>query len=139
MAKEQTIRSFQKEFNEGKYDSPDVDTQIKAGWYDWFCKDSSLAKRTQKLGKIVCKLKDSKRVNLDTMYVFFKNNCPMVGPTYDSIKICDRESGDVIFNINFNDKREDKNITVWSDANDFQQPLMSFDRTQEVADFFCRQ
>lgn len=30
------------EFLEGNFDSPDIKTQIKAGWYDWFCKDSSL-------------------------------------------------------------------------------------------------
>ena len=38
------------EFMEGNFDADDVKTQIKAGWYDWFCKDSSLASKTKKDG-----------------------------------------------------------------------------------------
>ena len=45
------------EFLEGNFDSPDVKTQIKAGWYDWFCKDSSLVKKTSKMGNIIKQIK----------------------------------------------------------------------------------
>jgi len=31
------------------------------------------------------------------VYVFFKNNCPMSGPLYDSFSICDCKSGDVLY------------------------------------------
>jgi hypothetical protein len=65
-------------------------------FYDWFCKDNSLENRANKLKGLAKRL--VARFNLDPnrVYVFFKNNCPMSGPLYDSLSICDRESGDVL-------------------------------------------
>jgi hypothetical protein len=65
-------------------------------FYDWFCKDSSLEGRAKKLKGLAIKLVDQFRLDREKVYVFFKNNCPMSGPLYDSLSICDRESGDVI-------------------------------------------
>lgn len=98
---EKSIREWQVKFKNGDYDKADVETQCDAGWYDWFCKDSSLARKTKMLGKAVAQLKDSKRVNLDTMYVFFKNNCPLCGPLYDDFRICDIETGAVLYCISY--------------------------------------
>jgi hypothetical protein len=71
-------------------------------FYDWFCKDSSLPMRAKKLQgqviKFVNALRESGRaIDCTKTYVFFKNNCPMSGPLYDSFSICDRESGEVLF------------------------------------------
>ena len=65
-------------------------------FYDWFCKDSSLEVRANKLKGLAKKLVDHLDLDKNKVYVFFKNNCPMSGPLYDSLSICDRESGDVI-------------------------------------------
>ena len=65
-------------------------------FYDWFCKDSSLEVRAKKLKGLAKKLVDHLDLDKNKVYVFFKNNCPMSGPLYDSLSICDRESGDVI-------------------------------------------
>jgi len=70
------------------------------GFWDWFCADSSLERRSRSL---VAKLKKFLKVNptLDTTkyYVFFKNNCPMSGATYDDFRICDIETGDVRYTV----------------------------------------
>jgi len=71
-------------------------------FYDWFCSDASLERRAKSLQKKVIKLLDRFRnegraINCDSVYVFFKNNCPMSGPLYDSFSICDCESGDVLY------------------------------------------
>ena len=65
-------------------------------FYDWFCQDSSLEGRAKKLKGLAKKLVDHLGLDKNKVYVFFKNNCPMGGPLYDSLSICDRKSGDVI-------------------------------------------
>lgn len=92
-----SIREFARKFQAGEFDSTDVKTQCAAGWYDWFCKDSSLYKKTRTLGKKVLQIMKSDKIRIDKDYVFFKNNCPMSGPLYDSFSICDIESGDVLY------------------------------------------
>lgn len=92
-----TLKEFATAFNAGEFVSTDYSTQIRAGWYDWFCRDSALARKTQSLGKKVLSIIDSPKINKDTNYVFFKNNCPVVGPFYDQFSICDIKSGGVLF------------------------------------------
>ena len=52
--------------------------------------------RAKKLKGLAKKLVDHLDLDKNKVYVFFKNNCPMSGPLYDSLSICDRESGNVI-------------------------------------------
>ena len=90
------------EFLEGNFDLPDIKTQIKAGWYDWFCKDSSLKNKTQRMGNIIKQIKSSGKVDLQNWYVWFKNNCPLNGTLYDDFCFADLETGDVMFTIQIN-------------------------------------
>lgn len=94
---EYTLAEFVSMFRTGCFDNPDVKVQIRAGWFDWFCRDSSLANKTKRLGRIVCRIANSKKFDATKVYVFFKNNCPMVGKLYDSFSICDKETGDVLY------------------------------------------
>ena len=86
-------------FLTGTFDSADVQTQIKAGWYDWFCKDSSLVNKTKKMGNIIKQVKRGGKVDLENWYVWFKNNCPLNGPLYDDFRFADIETGNVMFTI----------------------------------------
>jgi hypothetical protein len=86
------------EFDAGKYNALDLNTQVIAGWYDWFCKDSSLAGKTNRLYKLVKKFVKVAKIDLEKHYVFFKNNCPMWAGLYDDFRICDIETGEVIYN-----------------------------------------
>lgn len=96
-----------------------------AGWYDWFCKDSALAKKTAKLMPKVRILAKSPKVNPDTMYVFLKNNYPLYGDhkLYDNIRIADRETGDVVYNVCPKDPFG--KASVYGKTNDFKEPLVS--------------
>jgi len=132
------IKTFIEKFDNGDFDSTDTDIQIDAGWYDWFCKDSSLRNKTIKLTKKLKSLLVSEKINQETMYVFFKNNCPMVGPLRDDFRICDIKTGDVIYTITPEDKRPTEKIwngmkrkqlyktqsTVWGKENGFEEPLI---------------
>ena len=125
MAKEITLREWAKKFKAGAYSSPDRHTQCDAGWYDWFCKDTSLAAKTKNLGTKVLSIMGSPKVDPDKQYVFFKNNCPMFGSLYDDFRICDIETGDVIYTVT---PRSGHNVDkgmgqVWGKENDFTGPL----------------
>ena len=90
-------------------------------WYDWFCADKALPNR----GKVsVTRLKqiiDSPKINIDTMYVFFKNNCPVFNKLYDDFRICDLKSGNVIFTVI--PKNNDNESEIWGRENGFKEPL----------------
>ena len=135
MKNEITIREWQKAFSDGKFDSPDLDTQIDAGWYDWFCKDTSLRNKTKRLGNIVKKIKDGGKVNLDTTYVFFKNNCPCVGRLYDDFRICDIKTGNVIYTIAIGDDRSEYRFEVWGRDNNFDGAMCGFNTQKELIDW----
>lgn len=122
------LKTWLTKYASGEFDSPDVDTQIKAGWYDWFCRDTSLPKKTQALAPKVMKVSNSKKVQalgLDKVYVFFKNNCPCVGKLYDDFRICDIETGDVIFCIvpRTGHTIDNGRAELWGSENEFKGPL----------------
>lgn len=97
-----SINEWINKFLSREFDSQDVRVQIQAGWYDWFCKDSSLANKTKKMGNIVRQVKGGGKVDLNNWYVWFKNNCPLNGPLYDDFRFANLETGDVQFTIQIN-------------------------------------
>lgn len=131
------IRTWIAKFEAGDFSSPDRDTQIEAGWYDWFCKDSKLAEKTTKLGSKLIMIKDSKKFDIDKSYVFFKNNCPVVGSLYDDFRISDLETHDVIYSITPKGGLTSKNGKgeVWGKENGFKWPLF-VGTWKEIKDWF---
>ena len=96
-------------------------------FYDWFCSDGSLERKAKSLQNRVIKfvnaLRESGRaIDCTKTYVFFKNNCPMGGPLYDSFSICDRESGDVLFWVTPKSGHSGK-AEAFSRATGFDKPL----------------
>ena len=92
-----SITEWIKKFDNGEFDEPDIETQINAGWYDWFCDEDELYEKTQDLGEKLKSLLPTKLFDPNTMYVFFKNNCPLEGDLYDSFSICELDGGGVVF------------------------------------------
>jgi hypothetical protein len=68
-------------------------------FYDWFCRDSSLKNKSIELFKQVKLFVKMKDVDLDSTYVFFKNNCPVGGSLYDDFRIVDIKEGTVQFTV----------------------------------------
>ena len=135
--KHQSIRQYLKNYDNGAYTSHDFTTQVEAGWFDWFCKDSSLANKTIKLTKKLKQIVDSPKINQDTMYVFFKNNCPMIGNLYDDFRICDIETGDIVYTITPRSGHKGYNGlgSVWGKENYFRASII-IGTWSEVKDFF---
>ena len=121
------INTFAIRFIRGDFDLNDRKTQIEAGWYDWFCRDTSLVAKTQKLGKKVLQLMNSSKIDTQKNYVWFKNNCPMNGSLCDDFRIADVETGDVIYTIipASGHNVEKGKASVWGRENDFREPLVA--------------
>ena len=69
-------------------------------FYDWFCKDSSLAGKSWTLfKKVKTFLKHNPQIDIDSHYVFFKINCPMNGPLYDDFRICNRRTSNIVYTV----------------------------------------
>jgi len=135
----QTLRNWIRAFIEGRFESADRKTQIEAGWYDWFCKDTSLKGKTYKLGGVVKQIKDGGKVDLDKTYVFFKNNCPLNGPLYDDFRICDIDNGNVQFTIQFDCCWNEKKYSVYGRTPDgtfhSDNPIFESDSRKELLAF----
>jgi len=137
--KNMNIKTFLEKFDNGDFESRDTNIQIEAGWYDWFCRDTSLMRKTEILTKKLRQILNSEKINQDTMYVFFKNNCPMNGNLYDDFRICDIETKDVIYTVtprNGHTKYKGR-AEVWGKENDFEKPLIA-GTWKEVKEFFLK-
>ena len=131
-----SINEWINKFLSGEFDSQDVRVQIQAGWYDWFCKDSSLANKTKKMGNIVRQVKRGGKVNLNDWYVWFKNNCPLNGPLYDDFRFASLETGDVQFTIQINCCWNKHRYAVYGRTTDgeghWDEPLFESDSLKDL-------
>jgi hypothetical protein len=66
---------------------------------------------------------ESTKIDTEKNYVFFKNNCPMRGGLYDDFRVCDMETGDVIFTVVPRCTHSGK-AEVWGRENEFKGPLV---------------
>lgn len=134
--KEISIREWIQKFNSGCFGSNDRKTQIKAGWYDWFCRDYYLRAKTYKMGKIINQIKDGGKIDLDNWYVWFKNNCPICFQLYDDFRFADRKTYEVQFTIEVDCKSENFKYVVYGIKNDFEEPLFKTNSVKDLVKWF---
>lgn len=111
----------------GDYDATDVETQCQAGWYDWFCRDESLPAKTKKLYGNILQIRSSKKINIEKMYVIFKNNAPLSGgSTYDDFRIYDLTTNNPLYVVvpKSTIKMYQSKGLVYGRENNFQEPLV---------------
>lgn len=121
-----SIRQWQENFLAGRYRAGNLSTQTEAGWHDWFCSDAALARKTERMGKIISQIKDGGKVDLDTTYVWFKNNCPLVGKLYDDFRIADIETGKTVMTICIR-----QGYTVYCQGH-WREPIREFARSPQL-------
>jgi hypothetical protein len=131
-----SIRQFLADFDAGKFDDKSVQTQIEAGWYDWFCDDNELAAKTKKLTGKLKEIVNSPKIDQDKCCVFFKNNCPFDGSLYDDFRICHIGGGVVYTVVPASGHKAKKNFAeVWGEENGFNGYLVE-GSWQDVLEFF---
>jgi len=118
-----TLRQQLEAFDKGIY----LDSKGEESWcytfYDWFCQDSSLKRKSDTLFRQVKRfVAANPKINQDKTYVFFKNNCPVGGPLYDSFSICDNEKDEVIYWVTGKSGHTNQ-AEVYSSAAGFETPV----------------
>ena len=126
------LRTWIQRFNNNEFESLDVKVQIEAGWYDWFCRDTSLRNKTKKMGNIIKQIKDGGKVDLNNMYVWFKNNCPMSGPLYDDFRIANIKDGATQLVIQIDSPWEDDKYAIYSVDDFFDKPVLLTNSSREL-------
>ena len=136
MDKQIKLSEWIQRFKSGEFDKPDSTTQIKAGWFDWFCRDSSLVNKTMKMGNIIKQIKVGGKVDLETSYVWFKNNCPLNGPLYDDFRIADIENNNNLFVVQIDCIWNDFKYTVFERLDGFEKPVFQTESSRELVKWF---
>jgi hypothetical protein len=132
MEKQIKLSEWIQRFKAGEFDSTDRITQINAGWFDWFCRDTSLVNKTKKLGNIIKQIKAGGKVDLETSYVWFKNNCPLNGPLYDDFRIADMETNNNLLVIQIDCAWNDSKYTVYERLDGFDKPAFKTNSSREL-------
>jgi hypothetical protein len=117
-----TLKQQLESFENGVILSSDGKVDTCQNFYDWFCSDKALKAKSEKLFKMVKRWVKYRNTDTEKVYVFFKNNCPANGPLYDDFRICDVETGDVIWTVTPKCGHSGK-AEVWGRQNDFKGPI----------------
>ena len=127
-----SLKTWIERFNNNEFENENTNVQIEAGWYDWFCRDTSLKNKTKEMGQIIKQIKDGGKVDLNNMYVWFKNNCPMSGPLYDDFRIANINDGATQLLVQLDSPWEDTKYVVYSVDDFFDKPVLLTNSSREL-------
>lgn len=95
--KKKTLAEWVKCYDNGEFDRGDMDTMIKAGWDNWFCKESSLPNRLKKMVGMIKACAASPKIAADKVYLRLHNNMAPLHGTYDSFTLTDLNTDEVLW------------------------------------------
>ncbi len=124
----QSLRETITAYRNGEYakNKTDIVEKVYEFWYDWFCKESSLTNKGLSLLQKINQIADSKKIDADKTYIWFKNCCPCNGTLYDRISISEIESNKVIYCIipKSGHKCDEGKAFLYSWEDEFEKPIV---------------
>ena len=102
-------------------------------FYDWFCKETSLEKKSNNLFKKLNSISNTLKFDINKTYSYFKNNSMLNGNLYDDFRICDLESGVIIYKIVCYIGRYE----LYGNENNFNYPLVE-GKWNDIKEFFIK-
>jgi hypothetical protein len=88
------------------------------------------------MGNIIKQIKVAGKVDLETSYVWFKNNCPLNGPPFDDFRIADMETNNNLFVVQIDCAWNDTKYTVYERLDGFEKPVFKSDSSRELVKWF---
>lgn len=114
---ELSVRQWQEQFRAGTFDGKDIDTQRKAGWWDWSCHFDALAGRLKRIAPVVMGIQEP--FVLDNYTVWFINQrCSSKWKAaYDSVRFepLDGARNGKFFMVDYRSPREPENWTLYTE------------------------
>lgn len=130
-----SVREWQELYRNGAFQSSDFETQVRAGWYDWFCCTDALADRLKEIAPIVVGITEPEI--LDHYSIWFKNNCTFHDLLYDDVRFeplvgdrCGR-----YFLVSLDCPYEDRRWTMYTERCGFEKPEFSCEKIQDMVQY----
>jgi hypothetical protein len=90
------------------------------------------------MGNIIKHIKPGGKVDLETSYVWFKNNCPLNGPLYDDFRIADIETNNTLILVQIDCVWNDSKYTVYERLDGFDKPVLKTNSSRDLVKWLSK-
>lgn len=125
-----TLNDFLSAYTSAAKGSAERDRIAEDIWYDWFCKNSSLPRRTKKFIRPLKELVKAVPEAGEFAHVSGKNCCPISAPTYDMLRLFDLNDEFIVL-MSFDDVTENHRFIV--EGKDADVHFETDDRDEAIA------
>lgn len=130
-----TVRQWQEQYRAGAYEGKDVGAQRMAGWWEWECRNDTLAGRLKKIAHMVMKIKEL--LILDGYSVYFSNHLSDRKSLYDNVQFepLNRAKKNDFFMIYIGNEDERDRLTLYIGRYGLDTPEFGCERTREMVQY----